>query len=84
MVKTADGGHSAASVHPSVAADRVREGAERAVRRAASGEMRPLQIGPPVVVEIISRWASSPTTPRSCPGRSGSGIEPSASRPTTP
>jgi D-amino peptidase len=52
VVKNADGGHSAASVHPSVAGDRVREGAERAVRRAAAGEMRTLQVGPPVVVEI--------------------------------
>jgi D-amino peptidase len=52
VVKTADGGHSAASVHPSVAGDRVREGAERAVRRAAAGEMQTLQVGPPVVVEI--------------------------------
>jgi D-amino peptidase len=52
VVKNADGGHSAASVHPSVAADRVRAGAERAVQRAALGEMRPLQVGPPVVVEI--------------------------------
>jgi D-aminopeptidase len=43
---------AAASVHPSVAAERVREGAERAVRRAASGELRALQVGPPVVVEI--------------------------------
>ena len=52
VVKTADGGHSAASVHPSVAAERVRDGAERAVQRAALGEMRTLQVGPPVVVEI--------------------------------
>jgi D-amino peptidase len=52
VVKTADGGHSAASVHPSVAADRIREGAERAVRRAAAGEMETLRVGPPVVVEI--------------------------------
>ena len=52
VVKTADGGHSAASVHPSVACERIREGAERAVRRAATGEMRRLQVGPPVVVEI--------------------------------
>ena len=36
VVKTADGGHSAASVHPSVAAERVRDGAERAVQRPRS------------------------------------------------
>ena len=52
VVKTADGGHSAASVHPSIAAERVRDGAERAVRRAAAGELRTLHVGPPVVVEI--------------------------------
>jgi D-amino peptidase len=52
VVKTADGGHSAASVHPSVAGGRIREGAERAVRRATAGEMRTLEVGPPVVVEI--------------------------------
>jgi len=52
VVKAADGGHSAASVHPSVACERIRDGAERAVRRAAAGEMRTLQVGPPVVVEI--------------------------------
>ncbi|HUP54427.1 MAG TPA: M55 family metallopeptidase [Methylomirabilota bacterium] len=52
VVKVADGGHSAASVHPSIAAERVRDGAERAVRRAAAGELRRLQVGPPVVVEL--------------------------------
>ena len=52
VVKVADGGHSAASVHPSVAAERVRDGAERALRRAAAGELRLLQVGPPVAVEI--------------------------------
>ena len=39
VVKVADGGHSATSVHPSVACERVRAGAERAVatgRRPAS------------------------------------------------
>jgi D-amino peptidase len=52
VVKTADGGHSAASVHPAVAGERVHAGAERAVRRAIAGEMRPLTVGPPVTVEI--------------------------------
>ena len=52
VVKTADGGHSAASVHPSIAGERIREGAERAVRRAAAGELHILRVGPPVVVEI--------------------------------
>jgi len=52
VVKTADGGHSAASVHPSVAAGRVRDGAERAIRRAAAGQLRRLEVGPPVVIEV--------------------------------
>src|SRR5262245_30356294 len=52
VVKAADGSHSAASVHPSVARERVREGTERAVRRAAAGELEVLRVGPPVVIEI--------------------------------
>jgi D-amino peptidase len=52
VVKIADGSHSAASVHPSVARERVREGTERAVRRAAAGELEVLRVGPPVVIEI--------------------------------
>lgn len=52
VVKTADGGHSAASVHPSIACERIRSGAERAVRRAGAGELQTLRVGPPVVVEI--------------------------------
>ena len=52
VVKTVDGGHSAISAHPSVARDRVRDGAERAVRRAAAGELELLRVGPPVVIEI--------------------------------
>lgn len=52
IVKTADGGSSAASVHPSVARDLVRAGAERAVRRAAAGELSVLRLEPPVVVEV--------------------------------
>jgi D-amino peptidase len=52
VVKTVDGGHSAISVHPNVARDRVRAGAERAVRRAAAGELELLRVGPPVVIEV--------------------------------
>lgn len=52
VVKVADGGHSAASPHPSVAVERVRDGSERAVRRAAAGELRVLEVGPPVVIEV--------------------------------
>ena len=52
VVKTIDGGRSAISVHPSVARERVRDGAERAVRRAAAGELQTLQVAPPVVIEV--------------------------------
>ena len=52
VVKQADGGSSAASVHPTVARDLIRAGAERAVRRAAAGELRPLVVGPPIVIEV--------------------------------
>jgi D-amino peptidase len=52
VVKTVDGGHSAISVHPTVACERVRAGAERAVRRAAARELGLLRVGPPVVIEV--------------------------------
>ncbi len=52
VVKTAHGGNAAASLHPSRATDLVRAGAERAVRRAAAGELTPLRVGPPVVIEV--------------------------------
>ena len=52
VVKTIDGGRSAISAHPSVAQERVRAGAERAVRRAAAGELQTLRVGPPVAIEV--------------------------------
>lgn len=55
VVKTVDGTNSAISVHPSVAVERVRAGAERAVRRAlvgGAGAPRPLVLEPPVVIEV--------------------------------
>jgi D-amino peptidase len=52
VVKTIDGGRSAISAHPSVARDRVRAGAERAVRRASAGELDTLRVGPPVAIEM--------------------------------
>ncbi len=55
MVKTAFGGHAAASVHPTVAADLIRAGAERAVRAAASGTLEMLRIAPPIVIEVDYR-----------------------------
>ena len=57
VVKEAAGGNAAASLHPTVAADLVRDGAERAVRRAAGGELQPLSLEPPIVVEVDYRTA---------------------------
>lgn len=51
IVKRAVSRRAAASVHPSVARDLVRGGAERAVQRAAAGELQPLDVGRPVVLE---------------------------------
>lgn len=51
VVKTAVSRRAAASVHPSVARERVRGGAEAAVRRAAAGELQPLDVGRPVTLE---------------------------------
>ncbi len=52
IVKDADAGSSAASVHPTVACDRIRAGAEQGVRRAAAGELELLVVPPPVVIEV--------------------------------
>ena len=53
VVKEADGGNSAIAVHPTVACDRVRAGAETAVRRAReAGVLRLLEVGPPVVIDV--------------------------------
>jgi D-amino peptidase len=57
VVKEAAGGNAAASLHPTAARDLVRAGAERAVRRAIAGELRPLSLQPPVVVEVEYRTA---------------------------
>jgi D-amino peptidase len=57
VVKSAVSRRAAASVHPSVARDRVRAGAERAVRRATAGEMRPLDVGRPITLEAEYRNA---------------------------
>jgi D-amino peptidase len=51
VVKAAVSRRAAASVHPSVARDRVRAGAERAVRRAAAGELRTLDVGNPITLD---------------------------------
>ncbi len=52
VVKEAVGGHAAISLHPTRAAALVRAGAERAVQRAAAGELRLLELPPPVVIEV--------------------------------
>jgi D-amino peptidase len=52
IVKDADGGNSAISPHPSVARERVRVGAEAAVRAAGAGTLRVLAIPPPIVIEV--------------------------------
>jgi D-amino peptidase len=52
VVKVASGTNAAASVHPEIAADLVRDAAERAVRRAAASDLHVLELGSPVVIEI--------------------------------
>jgi len=52
VVKDAAGGSSAASLHPAAATELICDGAARAVRRAISGELQPLVVDPPVVVEV--------------------------------
>ena len=52
VVKEGAGWKAAASVHPTVARERVRVGAELAVRRAMAGEMRPLVLDPPYAIEV--------------------------------
>jgi D-amino peptidase len=52
VVKSAGGGRAAASPHPTHARHLVREGAERAVRKAAAGALSLLNVGPPVVIEV--------------------------------
>jgi D-amino peptidase len=55
VVKVAHGTSGAASLHPSRAGDLVRAGAERAVRRAAAGELLLLEVDKPVVIEVDHR-----------------------------
>ena len=55
VVKIAHGTSAAASIHPSRAQDLVRAGAEQATRRAAAGELRILEVGRPVVIEVDHR-----------------------------
>ena len=57
IVKAAISRRAAASVHPSLARERVRAGAEEAVRRAAAGALQPLDVGSPIVLEAEYRHA---------------------------
>jgi D-amino peptidase len=57
VVKTAVSRRAAASVHPSAARGLVRAGSEQAVRRAAAGEMRLLDLKRPIVLEAEYRHA---------------------------
>ena len=52
VVKEGLGRNGAISVHPTAAREAVRAGAERAVRRALAGEMRPLVLEPPYTIEV--------------------------------
>jgi D-amino peptidase len=52
VVKDAAGNFGAASLHPAVASDLIRSASERAVRRAAAGELEILRCGPPCVIEV--------------------------------
>jgi D-amino peptidase len=52
VVKQGFGTSAAASVHPTLARDLVRSAAERAVRRAAAGDLEPLIVAAPVTVEV--------------------------------
>jgi D-amino peptidase len=57
VVKEGFGTSAAASVHPDTARDLVRAGAARAVERARAGELRRLEVDPPVVIEVDYRRA---------------------------
>jgi D-amino peptidase len=57
VVKRALGWRAAASLHPEAARSLVRDGAERAVRRAIAGELQPLRVETPVRLEVEYRHA---------------------------
>jgi D-amino peptidase len=55
VVKAAHGTNAAASVHPEVAADLIREAAARAIGQAAAGQLRRYEVESPVVIEVEYR-----------------------------
>jgi D-amino peptidase len=52
VVKIGFGGNAAASLHPSTAAELIGAAAERAVRRAAAGELELLAVDRPTTIEV--------------------------------
>ena len=57
VVKEAHGTSAAASLHPTRAQGLIREAARTAVERASRGELRLLEVPPPVVIEVDYRRA---------------------------
>ncbi|MGH7485468.1 MAG: M55 family metallopeptidase [bacterium] len=55
VVKQAFGRHAAASIHPSVAREKIMSVSERAVRRASAGEMAVLKLEGPILLELEYR-----------------------------
>jgi D-amino peptidase len=52
IVKVGFGSNAAASLHPSAAVELIRAASERAVRRAAAGELEPLVVARPTGIEV--------------------------------
>jgi D-amino peptidase len=52
IVKVGFGSNAAASLHPSAAVELIRAASERAVRRAVAGELEPLVVARPTVIEV--------------------------------
>ncbi len=57
VVKDSHGTHAAASLHPTRAQDLIRAASTTAVERARAGELRLLEVDPPVVIEVDYRRA---------------------------
>ncbi len=68
VVKHVVSRRAAASRHPSVARQLVRDGAERAVRRAGAGEVGPLVVDAPVIIETEFRNAGEADHAAMVPG----------------
>jgi D-amino peptidase len=73
IVKQGRGFRAADSLHPSVARERVAEGARRAVERALAGELRPLTLAAPIEVGIEFRHAGQADFAAVIPGFDRSG-----------